>query len=191
MKGTNSKYSFRNPPHFLSLHDAEVRDALSETEATIDHYFYHDNTAPFITMNLIQRFGISNPSSGYILKASTAFRTGNYTYISSTGEVFSFGSSQYGDLGATIAAILLNSEAKDMVLDLDPTHGSLLEPILKLYKLMRSMEIKANDSKRLVEFSYYDGLTERIGQEAYDMQSVFGYFLPEFQPSGRIEKASL
>ena len=77
-------------------------------------------------MNLIKRFGISNPSSTYILNTATAFRSGSYKYVSSTGEVFDFGSSQHGDLGATVAAILLESEARDMVLDLDPTHGSLV-----------------------------------------------------------------
>ena len=187
----SSAFKFRNPPHFNSLTENEAMDPYYETDAVLDQLFYHDNTAPFISMNLIQRFGISNPSPRYILSVSTAFRTGIYTYNSSTGELFSYGSSIYGDLGATVAAILLDPEAREMVLDLDPTHGSLLEPILKLYKLMRSMEIKANDSKRLIEFYYYDGLTDKIGQEAYDMQSVFGYYLPEFQPSGRIQKASL
>ena len=187
----SSTFKFRNPPHFNSLTENEARDAYHETDAALDQLFYHDNTAPFITKNLIQRFGISNPSSKYVLSAATAFRTGNYEYVSSTGEVFSYGSSNYGDLGATVAAILLESEARDMVLDLDPTHGSLLEPFLKVLKLMRSMEVKANDSKRLIEFHRDNDLTEKIGQEAYGMESVFGYFLPEFQPSGRIQKASL
>ena len=37
-----------------------------ETEALLDHLFYHANTAPFIAHRLLQRFGASNPSPRYI-----------------------------------------------------------------------------------------------------------------------------
>ena len=53
------------------------------------------------------------------------------------------------------------------------------------------MEVEVNDSERLIDLHHDAGFRDMIGQEAYDMESVFGYCLPEFQPSGRIEKASL
>jgi len=189
--GDGTKYSFRNPPHFLSLTDYEARDAYFETDAAIDQFFYHQNTAPFVAIGLIKRFGISNPSPRYTLNVVTAFRTGRYTMVSSTGQTFNYGSSEYGDLAATIACILLDSEARDLELDLDPVHGSLLEPILKLYKLMRSMEIQPDKTKQLIEFSSDISLREMIGQEAYEIQTVFSYFLPDFEPAGLFEKASL
>jgi uncharacterized protein (DUF1800 family) len=187
--GSSQLFSFRNPPHFMNLVDPEARDAYFETDAAIDQYFYHQNAGPFLAVNLMKHFGISNPSPNYILRVSTAFKRGVYSWTSKTTESsFEFGSRMYGDLAATTASILLDTESRDPVLDVDPTHGSLLEPILKIYKLMRSMEIEARDSEFLLEFN---GLTNKIGQDSYEIPSVFNFFLPEFQPSGLIQEASL
>ena len=45
------------------------------------------------------------------------------------GKVYS---GQYGDLAATVAAILLEPEARSVMLDYDPTFGRLREPLLKV-----------------------------------------------------------
>ena len=87
--------------------------AAYETEALLDHLFYHDNTAPFISHRLIQRFVSSNPSPRYIEQAVKAFRSGEYA-----GRVYT---GQYGDLGATLAAILLDPEARSATLAHVPT----------------------------------------------------------------------
>ena len=147
------------PPHFVSFVEPTERDALHETEAVLDNYFYHDNVAPFLANKLIQRFVTSNPSPRYVQvrvllwfdmllfeirvrdgegattktetlhqpiatfatfvlpdsdvanpalidalqAASTAFRNGSYDGI---------GSGEYGDLAATLAAVLLDREAQ-------------------------------------------------------------------------------
>ena len=52
------------------------------------------------------------------------FSTGAYK-----GKVYS---GQYGDLAATVAAILLEPEARSVMLDYDPTFGRLREPLLKV-----------------------------------------------------------
>ena len=41
-------------------------------------------------------------------------------------------SGQYADLGAAVAAILLDREARSPTLDLDPSHGQLREPLLRV-----------------------------------------------------------
>ena len=66
------------------------------------------NVAPFIAYRLIQRLVTSNPSPRYVEAAAVAFRTGAYANLT-----FSV---QYGDLGATVAAILLDREARSLVL---------------------------------------------------------------------------
>ena len=95
-------YSFRNLPQFMSLilNEVTIRDAQYETDAVLDHYFYHDNTAPFIARRLIHRLVLSNPSPRYIKSVATAFRTGRYLY--------EFGTGEYGDLASTVAAIYLD-----------------------------------------------------------------------------------
>jgi hypothetical protein len=112
---TVGSLSFRNPVHFISIADPNIRDAQYETDAALEHYFYHPNTAPFLAIRLAQRFGISNPSPRYIEAITTAFRTGIYSDGST-----SIGSGEYGDMQATVAAILLDRESQDILLDADP-----------------------------------------------------------------------
>lgn len=109
---------FRNPVTFFTPSDPTTRDAIYETDAALHHAFYHKNMAPFISVRLAQRFGISNPSPRYVRSISMAFRTGLYIH-SPTG--IRFGSRQYGCLEATIAAVLLDKEVVDPILDADPT----------------------------------------------------------------------
>jgi uncharacterized protein (DUF1800 family) len=66
-----TQYSFRNPPSFINVAYREPRDAMYESEAILENYFYHDNVAPFLALRLIQRFGISNPSPQYIERVAT------------------------------------------------------------------------------------------------------------------------
>ena len=83
------------------------------TEAVLDDYFFHQNTAPFIARLLIQRFNIaSNPAPAYVAAVATAFRSGSYSRGGKT-----FGSGNYGDLGSTIAAIFLCPESTSATLD--------------------------------------------------------------------------
>ena len=46
-------------------------------------------------------------------------------------------SGKYGDLAATVAAILLAPEARSGMLDYDPTFGRLREPLLKVIQRLR------------------------------------------------------
>ena len=134
-------FQFRNAPHFVSFLMPTHIDAAHETEATLDHYFHHPNTAPFVAYRLIQRFVSSNPSPRYVLAVATAFRTGRHD-----GDTYS---GQYGDLGAAIAALFLDREARAMTLDADPHHGVLREPLLKVHHFLRAMEYVSRDGREI------------------------------------------
>jgi len=183
--GRPPRFSFRNPPHFLSFNRYEmtVRDSQYETEAVLESYFYHGNVAPFIGLRLCQRFGFSNPSPSFLERVATAFQTGTYT---SGG--LEFGTGNYGDLAATVAAILLDEEATTDYLEMDPTYGSLQEPLLKYLKILRSMELKTFDQFPFVELDRLEG---EIGQMAHEIPSVFSFFLPEYAPPGAVSNAGL
>lgn len=84
-------------------------------------------------------------------------------------------------MGAMIAALLLDREARSVVLDADPGHGSLSEPLLRLIRVMKSLEFVRNGREYPVLTM---SLGERIGQAPYDMPDVFSFFLPEFRPRG-------
>ena len=176
--------SFRNPPLLVQLAFGERRDAVYETEAVIDHFFYHPNTAPFVATNMIQKFGISNPSPSFAMRVATAFKTGSFSMNGTT-----FGDGKYGNLGAMVAAIVLDTETRSVVLDADPSHGSLREPIIKLVHLLRAM----NFTRRLNEHEIRipTELMEKIGQMPYLSPTVFSFFRPEYAPSGQIADAQM
>jgi uncharacterized protein (DUF1501 family) len=165
----------RNPVSFWSLSEFTERDARYELDAALEHYFYHQNTAPFVAYRFAQRFGVSNPSPRYIDAIATAFRTGSYNQGSQ-----SFGSNKYGCLEATVAAVVLDRESSDQILDLDPAFGQLKEPYLKLFRLYRSLEFGADDNNPLPRFS--TSIQDLIGQEPHKIPNVFSYFKPQFAP---------
>eukprot|EP00547_Thalassionema_nitzschioides_P008451 CAMPEP_0194227304 /NCGR_PEP_ID=MMETSP0156-20130528/42790_1 /TAXON_ID=33649 /ORGANISM="Thalassionema nitzschioides, Strain L26-B" /LENGTH=2008 /DNA_ID=CAMNT_0038959783 /DNA_START=685 /DNA_END=6711 /DNA_ORIENTATION=- len=193
--GGVTPWSFRNPPHFMSLSRPETRDAFYETEEVLKHYAHHPNTAPFVAVRLIQRFGISNPSPPYVEAVANAFTNGIYKWSNNNDEsdsAITIGSSKYGNLAATSAAILLHSEARSPLLELDPSFGSLKEPIVKVIGFMRSMEYasssETSSSRQIVPLR---GVMDKIGQMAHDIPSVFSFFLSEYSPSGPITSSSL
>jgi uncharacterized protein (DUF1800 family) len=193
----SAAFKFRNPPHFMSFinrYSADMRDAEYETEAVLDHLFFHDNVAPFVAFRLIQRFTTSNPSPRYIEVVATAFKTGTYggkIYGQGTARVFGNGDTRvvgsYGDLGATVAAVLLDREARMPVLDADPTHGQMREPLLKIYHLLRSMDFTLKSGLEL----YLKNMDDALGQQEHRQPSVFNFYLPEFEPSGIVREMGL
>jgi cullin-associated NEDD8-dissociated protein 1 len=173
--------SFRNPPHFISMVDPDKRDMYYEMDAVINHFFYNPTHAPFLAIRIIQRFGISNPTPGFIERVSTAYATGSYKGI---------GSGSYGDLSAMVAAVLLDDESRSTTLDADPSHGQTREPLLKVLAFLKALAVNYTGP------SGPHGLNGKlrrlgIGQDSYGSPSVFSFFLPEYQPSGPVEKANL
>lgn len=179
-----SSFGFRNTPSFYG-DMPEVKDALYETEAGLDQYFYHQSTAPFLAIRFIQRFGISNPSPRFVESVVNAFRSGRYEVPDRTG-LATFGSGIYGDLSAMVAAILLDRESRNVSLEADQSFGSIREPVIKVISLLRSMNYVQADDNYL---SLYN-LNIIIGQMAHDAPSVFSFFLPEYAPAN-VAKSSL
>jgi uncharacterized protein (DUF1800 family) len=167
-----SMFRFRNPVQFNSLQPEEysILDAGYETDAVLKHLLYHQNTPPFVAYRYIQRFGVSNPSPRYIYSVAQAFRNGLFFDGNKK-----FGMGTYGDLAATVAAVLLDREARSFSLTFDPIHGSLREPILKVIGFMRAMEY--NSITPLVEL---DKMEQKIGQMAHEHKTVFSFFRPDF-----------
>lgn len=180
----NSSYSFRNPPTFMSFTEATARDAAWETESVLDHYVTHPNVPPFVAKSLIQRFTTSNPSPRYVETVANAFRNGSYV-DGASGETF--GTGEYGDLAATVAAILLDREARFATLDADTTHGGNREPLLGLIHFLRAMEYKSRDGREIE----LDALHNSIGMAVFYSPTVFNFYLPEYQPAGVISDAGL
>src|SRR5262249_19205324 len=78
----------------------------------LDNVFDHHNVGPFMGKQLIQKLVTSNPSPQYVGRVTVAFNSGRYQ-----GQTLSFGSGQRGDMQATIAAVLLDAEARGISTD--------------------------------------------------------------------------
>lgn len=162
----SASYSFRNPPSMMSIIEQRNHDAYYETEEVLDHYVYHSNTAPFISKLMIKRLVTSNPSPNYIYRVASAFRDGIFKINN-----IEFGDGKYGSLEAMFAAILLDEESRNSILDSDPSFGSLKEPIVNLFAFMRAMEYKMNDKAPTLRMSF--NLINKIGQEPFKSPNVF------------------
>lgn len=162
----NTTYKFRNPPSLMKLIEQKNIDAYYETEEILDHYVYHDNTPPFIAKLMIKRLVTSNPSSEYVERVATAFKNGHFV----SNDVH-FGNGTYGNLEPMFAAILLDIEARSVVLDADPTFGSLKEPIVKLMAFLRAMEFQLNEKVPTIRMK---NMINKIGQEPFATPNVFG-----------------
>jgi len=194
MVQVGSTHSFRNAPTFASLITNDqtgaghVRGSPMEAEnevfALLDHLLYHPNTPPFIAKRIIQRMVTSNPSPNYIEAVSEAFRTGNYS-----GHTYS---GQYGCLAATFAAVLQHREARPFVLEEDPTHGRLREPLMKLLQLLTGMDYVSASNHRTgtgpQEF-HLRWLQNKISQAPFSAPTVFGFYSPTYSPKGPVQAA--
>ena len=64
-----------------------------------------------------------------------------------------------------VAAIVLDPESRSVIIDADPMSGSLIEPMMKLMRVMRAMNFQKRDEAgerlKLVD------LQNKIGQEPH------------------------
>ena len=171
------KFSFRNPPSFHARGEFTARDAEHETDALLEYYSNHPNNAPFIASNLIQRFVTSNPSPRYVKAVATAFKEGAYR---------GFGEGKRGDLAATLAAVLLDDEARSPIVANDPAFGKVQEPIIKVLHLLRSLEFRTAPGADELQLNYQWGQTPYNAEEG-----VFSFFQYNYQPSGAVQEAGL
>ena len=150
-------------------------DPRTSLRIALDTIFNHPNIAPFFGRQLIQRLVTSNPSPAYIGRVSAAFNSGRFTRSG-----WSTGSGRRGDLRATIAAVLLDEEARDMAKTADPTFGKVREPVLRLAAWMRAFNARSTSGNFLLGVT--DDPVGSLGQSAMRSPSVFNFYRPGYVP---------
>ena len=148
--------------------DGDLRTALDEIAS-------HPNVGPFIGRQLIQRFVTSNPTPAYVARVAQTFDSGRFTSGS-----WSTGTGQRGDLRATIAAVLLDHEARTAVRLGDPSFGKVREPILRGAHWMRAFNARSGSGNFLLGVT--DDPTTSLGQSAMRSPSVFNFYRPGYVP---------
>ena len=153
-------------------HTIHVGNTKGDINAALHMLFMHENTAPFISKQLIQRLVTSNPTPAYVARVAAVFNNN--------------GKGTRGDLAAVVKAILLDKEALR-----DKNHpasfGKLREPLLYFTHLFRAFHAKGNTTQTIQvdngpiyqyeSFNFHG--TDMTQQEgALEALTVFNYFSP-------------
>jgi len=182
--GTNCTYYGGDMVAVAAYHDNTVRPLLSgkskaadstapaALDAVLDSLMAHPNIAPFVGKQLIQFLVASNPSPAYVQRVASAFNAGKYTSGST-----SFGTGTAGDLAATVAAVLLDAEARG-----DAPSGAnaarLREPVQVMTGALRALN-GTTDGDAL---GWWWG--ETLRQHVFRPPSVFNYYPPDYPVAG-------
>ena len=158
-------------------------NAEASVEAALDHLLAHPNLAPFVAEQMIQHLVTSNPSGGYITRVVKAFNAGRFT-----ADGVTFGDGRRGDMTATVAAILLDREARDRRVARRAEYGRVRDPILRFAHLTRAFR---DDGGATFSGQPPDVGAMRwaqdpkvLGQRALHPPSVFGWYRPGYVSPG-------
>lgn len=159
---------------FLGTTIPENTPAKQSIGLALDTIASHPNVAPFIGKQLIQRMVTSNPSPQYIERVSNAFDTGSFTLPNGA----SVGAGKSGDLLATLAAVLFDSEARATT-NMADHFGKIREPVIRIANWARAFEVSNVKGEFIVEL-YETSESETIKQHPYRSDSVFNFYRPGY-----------
>ncbi len=150
------------------------QSGMKDIEDAVAHLFYHDNTAPFVCLRLIQRLVKSNPSPDYISRITLKFNDN--------------GQGIRGDLEAVVKAILLDPEAMECYWLQDDTQGQLREPFMRQIQLFKGLRAQAESEEFWNSSAFYE---EWTGQHPMSSSTVFNFYMPDYVPDDDFESLDL
>ncbi len=148
------------------------QSAEQDLSDALDNIFNHPNVAPFFAKHMIRQLVTSNPSSQYIERVSTKFNND--------------GNGVRGNIGAVVAATLLDDEALNGHRRNPETFGKLREPLIRLTSLWRAFSAMPDNP----DFSL-GWIGNRLNQAPLQSSSVFNFFSPSFSQAGDIRTMDL
>jgi len=161
---------------FESNHDAGTKTLLGqsvaagqtaeqELDSVLTIIFNHPNMPPFIGKQLIEKLVTSNPSPAYVQRVAQAFASGKFS---------SYGSGKRGDMQATVAAILLDAEARrgDSATTTVPNDGKLREPVIMMVSIARAFHATSDGSG-------FESRGASMSEDIFNSGSVFNFFPPD------------
>ncbi|HEY9095409.1 MAG TPA: DUF1800 family protein, partial [Hydrogenophaga sp.] len=178
-RGANCKYYGGDMVPVAAFHDTAARPLLSGVtlssgssapqalEVVLDSLMNHPNMAPFVGRQLIQHLVTSNPSPAYVQRVAGAFNSGRFQ---------SFGRGVRGDMIATVAAVLLDAEARSSSPSINA--GRLREPAQFFTGVLRALNGRT-DGEAL---GWWWG--EELRQHVFRSPSVFNFYPPDYPVAG-------
>lgn len=178
-------YNTREPMQPVqAFHDTDEKSLLNNTfvpqgqtaeqdlAIALDTLFNHQNVAPFISKQLIQKLVTSNPTPAYVERVARVFNDD--------------GNGVRGNLAAVVKALLMDEEARNGPELLPNTFGKLREPILVATHLWRAFDGESPDGVFSLGFPEFF-----FNQAPLAAPSVFNFFSPDFTPQGIISEQGL
>jgi uncharacterized protein (DUF1800 family) len=143
---------------------AAGQSAEQELDSALTIIFNHSNMPPFVAQQLIEKLVTSNPSPAYVSRVANAFASGKFQ---------TYGSGNRGDLQATVAAVLLDPEARrgDSATTADASDGKLREPVVMMAGVARAFHATTDGTG----FTTWSG---NMSQNLFNSGSVFNFFPP-------------
>jgi uncharacterized protein (DUF1800 family) len=175
-KGSNWA-NFRKPmaPQSPDQHDTDSKvvlgktipagqDAYKDLDSVIEILINHPNTAPFISLRLIQGMTTSDPSPAYLERVATVFKDTK------------------GNLGRVVTAILLDPEARagDVSSKSTANFGRIKEPVLMFTSGIRGLGCR---SAMKANWNSTQTWTPN-NQRPFFAYSVFGFYPPNHRTQG-------
>lgn len=172
------------PKTFLGTTIEGETDPMRSVELALDHLLAHDNLAPFVSKQLIQRLVTSNPTPAYVARVGQAFEAGRYE--TPGGRVV--GEGRRGDMLAVVSAILLDREARSAGISRDERYGKVREPVLRFAQFARAFRdaegAPANGDPPDVSQLRYATRLSVLSQKPFGPASVFGFNRPGYVAPG-------
>jgi uncharacterized protein (DUF1800 family) len=140
------------------------QDAYKDMESIVEILVNHPNTAPFVSMRLIQGMTTSDPSPAYLKRVATVFKDTN------------------GNLGKVVTAILTDPEARnsDSSSNFVAKFGRIKEPFLIYTSGFRGLgcklAVRRTDQPEQVHQS--------LSQQPFYAYSVFNFYPPNHRTQG-------
>ena len=175
-KGSNWA-NYRKPmaPQWPNDHDTDSKvvlgktipagqDAYKDLESVIEILINHPNTAPFVSLRLIQGMTTSDPSPAYLERVATVFRDTK------------------GNLGKVVTAILMDPEARegDIPSKSKANFGRIKEPVLIFTSGIRGLGCR---SAMKAHWNSTETWTPN-NQRPFFAYSVFGFYPPNHRTQG-------
>ena len=173
-RGTAAENEWKNKPLGYEAEAKALASSSPLVKQALDAIFAHPNLGVFVGRQLIQHLVTSNPSPGYVGRVSAAFNAGRFQ-----SQGVSFGDGARGDMKATLAAILLDSEARDASAATASSYGKLREPVLMMTAAIRALD-GVTDGDRLGLWAWGAGMS----QTPFNAPSVFNFYPPDFPLTG-------
>jgi uncharacterized protein (DUF1800 family) len=145
---------------------AAGQSAAQELDAVLTIIFNNASLPPFISKQLIEKLVTSNPSPSYVQRVTQAFASGKFN---------SYGSGNRGDMQATLAAILLDPEARrgDLATTAVASDGKLREPVVMEVSLARAFHATTDGTG-------FTGSSGNMSEGLFNSPSVFNFFPPQY-----------